>query len=112
MKLIIILILAAFAFDMFLTFVYANMYKKVFPDKDFTVAEANPIIRFLWRKLGLVAGHIVSIFIIFWILAFIISKTSENCHWFIFGVYSMMCIYHFTHFNALKLIKKSREEIK
>lgn len=103
---IIPLITGAFLLDMFLTYRLAQAYKNKFPDKDWTTIEANPIIRNSWRKFGLKNGSLVSCAIISLILFTILQFTSENWHYFFFGIYSMMCVFHYTNFKALERIKK------
>jgi len=103
---IIILITIAFTLDMYLTYCYAQEYKKRFPDRDWTIVEANPIIRNSWRKMGMDNGSLFSFFIICIILFTIIKLISENWHYFLFGIYFMMCVFHYTNFNALRRLKK------
>ena len=103
---IVLLILGAFLLDMFFTYRLAQAYKNKFPDRDWTTIEANPIIRYSWRKMGLISGSCISGIIISIILFTILQFTSENWHYFFFGIYSMMCVFHYTNFKALERIKK------
>ena len=102
---ILIYIIFAFILDMYLTYCYAGYYKNRNPDKDWTIVESNPIIRNFWKRFGLEIGSLLSFFVILIILSIIIEMVSSQWLYFIAGVYSMMVVYHFVNFNALRRIK-------
>lgn len=101
---ILICIFLVFFFDMTFTYLILDIYKKHNPEKDYTLVEQNPIIRFCIRRLGLNAGLLVSTIILFVLLNLALKFifTGENLKYFILGVYFMMIIFHYLNLNVLK----------
>ena len=111
MSLIEIYILGVFLLDMFLTGLYLNEYKKRFPKNDWTLSEANPILRAYIREWGLVNGMVYGSLAILIILCMIVVLVNVNMRFFIGGFYSMAVIYHFVNFQALKQLKGGKWKI-
>lgn len=105
MPLIEILIIAAFIIDMFLTYNYLKTYKEIRPKADWTLAEANPLLRACLRDLGLKPGIIVGGIFISLILSLIIFIVNENWKYFLLGLYFMVNTFHLVNWNALKRLK-------
>jgi uncharacterized protein YacL len=101
---ILIYIYLAFFFDMMFTYLVLDIYRKHNLQKDYTLLEQNPIIRFLIRKSGLNIGMLISAVILFVLLNLVLKfiLISENWRYFILGVYSMMLIFHYLNLSSLK----------
>ena len=91
--------------DLGTTYLYANSFHNKFPKLDYTILEANPIIKYSWKTLGLNLGMIVGGLIIFAILFLITMNLSEKWLWYLMGVFTMMIIYHFLNFSQLAALK-------
>jgi len=96
--------------DLSLTHKYLKTFKNMFPDKDYTLLEANPIIKLALRKFGFPKGMYVSIPFLFILLIIAICIISTEWLYFAMGLYVMMVIYHFCNLNQLKALKKQIEE--
>jgi len=105
-----IFVFSTFLLDMFLTGLYLNEYKKRFPKNDWTLSEANPIIRACIRKWDLVDGVVYGGIIIFFILLLIMVLSPWKIRYFLGGIYSMAVLYHWVNFQALKRIKKEKSK--
>lgn len=79
--LLIICVMSLSLIDLVVTYVYVSTYKKWQPDKPFNLIELNPLLVFLWNKMGLTIGMITGGVVIL-SLNYIITKET---HW-IFGV--------------------------
>lgn len=103
-----IIILVSLSFiDLTATYHYISKYKKWQPDKPYNLIEMNPLLNYLWEKLGFNLGMFVGSVIIL-ALIYIVSK---EAHWivvallFSFLVFSMFN--HYTNTNLLyQLIEK------
>ena len=105
---IIILILSVI--DLSLTYKYLKTFKDMFPEKDYTLLEANPIIKLCLKKFGFPTGMFISAPIIFILLFIAIVIISTEWHYFAMGLFVMMIIYHFCNLNQLKALKKQIKE--
>ncbi len=88
--------------DLLLTYNYLRLYKKQFPNKDFAIIEANPLIRNFIRRFGLLDGVVYSGGIILFILTLLIAFLPVNGKFFLAGAYYMMVTFHLTNYLALK----------
>ncbi len=104
-------VILAFLLDMLLTGLYLNEYKKRFPKNDWTLSEANPILRACVRKWDLVDGIVYGGIIIFFILLVIMVLSPWKVRYFLGGMYSMSVLYHWVNFQALKRLR-SKEKSK
>ena len=102
-------ILCTFFLDMLFTYKYLNLYRLRFPKHDWTKSEANPIIRFCVKQLGLNVGVVCSALIILFIIILLISYLGELAKFFLGGVYSMALVFHWINFMALKRLDVKHE---
>ena len=107
-----ILVLLTFLGDMLLTYRYVKIYKKLYPKGDYTLAEANFILRKCMKYLGLEKGMMVGSTIILLILILFVKLFSNNFMFFLLGMYFMANIYHFVNWQAMKRLIKSKNESK
>jgi len=94
--------------DLTLTYNYLRLYKNKFPKKDFAIIEANPLIRNMIRRFGLLDGVVYSGLIIVFILLLLINFTGVNFKFFLAGAYYMMVTFHLTNYLALKRLAQGR----
>ncbi len=95
-------LILGFALDLILTYKYLKIYAAKFPDKDFTVIESNPLIRFTIKQFGVGHGVAAGGVIILGILIILLKLLPVNWKFFLAGVYYMMVTFHLTNFLALK----------
>ena len=74
---LIIIIMTLCVLDLAFTFYYVHTYKKWQENKPYKLIELNPILVFLWTRLGFVIGSFVSAVVLL-TLNFIIAKYT---HW-------------------------------
>jgi len=104
---LIILIMSLSIVDLVLTGYYINKYKRWQPEKPYKLMELNPVLVFLWTKLGFWIGMFVgSVFIL--TLNFIVAKYA---HWsvavLVLGVLIFTLFNHVANLTLLfKLIAK------
>lgn len=91
--------------DLFLTYKYLGEYKKKFPKKDWTVIEANPLIRYCVKAKGLGEGILVAGTVILFIFVGLINVLPERWKFFLAGTLYMMNVFHLLNFLAIKRIK-------
>jgi uncharacterized protein YacL len=104
--LIIVIMTLSFA-DLLFTFYYVHEYKKWQPQKNYNLIELNPLLVFLWTKLGFVIGHIVGSIIIL-SLVYIVARYS---HWTIALLLLIVLIFAmFNHANNIQLLWKLIEK--
>jgi len=103
----IVILLTLSILDIGLTYFYVQKYKKWQPDKPYNMIEKNPILVFLWNKLGFAMGTIVGASLI-WTLTYIIAKESHWIFSIILGLLLLFVLFnHFTNIDLLyKLIDK------
>ena len=70
---LIIVIMALCVLDLAFTFYYVHTYKVWQPNKPYKLIELNPILRFLWERMGFMIGSIVSAVILL-SLNYIVAK--------------------------------------
>ena len=104
---IVIIILALCVIDLMATFYYVHTYKDWQPNKPYNLIELNPLLVFLWNKMGLILGGLVGAVALL-TLNYIIAK---EAHWIIvvilFLVLSFAMYNHFSNINLLHaLIEK------
>jgi hypothetical protein len=105
LSLIQIVILLLSLIDITATYIYVSTFHSKFPNLDYTQLEANPILRFSWKTFGMGIGTLVGGIIVFSILFLIIYNAKINWQYYLFGVLSMMCIYHILNINQLAHLK-------
>lgn len=104
-SILIILVILFFIFDMILTYRYVNSYKEMYPKNDWSLAEANLILRFFMKKFGLVDGVVYGGTIILFMLIITIRLLPDYYGMFLLGMYFMANVYHFVNWSALKRLK-------
>ncbi len=57
--------------DILVTYYYVRKYRKWQPDKPYSLIERNPLLNFLWNKLGLLFGTIIGSIIILSLIFFV-----------------------------------------
>jgi len=87
--------------DLALTYNYLRLYRQKFPKKDFAIIEANPLIRNMIRRFGLLDGVVYSGLIILFMLSLMIVFFGINFKFFLAGAYYMMITFHLTNLLAL-----------
>lgn len=91
--------------DLLLTYKFLSIHRDKFPDKDYTVIEANPIIRIAIRMKGLGEGMLISATIILFIMGVVVVVAPENFKFFLSGALYMMIVFHLINFLAMKRMK-------
>ncbi len=91
--------------DLTLTYNYLKIYKEKYPEKDYAIIEANPLVRYNIRKLGLKERVFRSGFFILPILILLIYFLPINWRYFLAGCYYMMITFHLINLLALKKLK-------
>jgi len=99
------IVLLLFMCDMFFTHNYLEIYRDKFPTKDWTLVEANPLIRNLVKNVGLNQGIVLSGLIIFVFLLILLWIGGEKSTYFLMGLYFMVDVYHFVQLRAIENIK-------
>ncbi len=100
-----IVVFAGAILDLVLTYNYLRIYRRKFPDKNYIVIEANPLIRWGIRNFGLSNGVAYSGMAILFILGLLLYYLPSNAKWFLAGAYYMMVTFHLTNLLALKRMK-------
>lgn len=88
--------------DLFLTYKYLGIYKEKFPKKDWTVIEANPLIKICVRMKGLGEGMLIAGTVIIAIMVVLINVLPTRWKFFLAGVLYMMNVFHLINFLAIK----------
>lgn len=105
-----LIILTLFLIDMILTYLNANKYKKLYPEKDYTSIELNPIPKYFWKKFGLLNGGIISVIIQLSILLIVLSFFDRDTFLIFIGMYIVFNLIHLDNYNLLKKQSKSYSE--
>ena len=104
---LIIVMMFLSVIDLSATFFYVSKYRAWQPNKPFSLIELNPLLSFLWNKLGLHLGMIVGgIFIL--TLTYIISR---EAHWIIVLILFLFLVFAlYNHNNNIHLLNKLIEQ--
>ena len=94
----VIVLLTLSVLDLSFTTYYVYKYKQWQPEKPYKLIETNPMLTYLWTKLGFKLGMIIGSIIIL-SLIYIISK---DAHWAI--VLILFLVLMFTMYNHAKNI--------
>jgi hypothetical protein len=97
-----ILILIFFIIDQ--TFTYLNVvhYRKLFPKKDWTKMELNPIVRSMWQKFGLLKGGVISLIIQTGIIIFLLILLNKDILLILTGAYIIVTMIHIDNYILIK----------
>jgi len=91
------------------TLLFMTTYRKKFKDRDWINIEANPIVRFFWRKLELEKGMLISMVCVMPIIIGISIMSSFDR--FFFGIaIGMYLITFMAHFHAMRFVVKKIEK--
>lgn len=93
--LFVIVLMILSVIDLSLTAFYVYRYRQWQPEKPFNLIEKNPLLVFLWDKIGFVPGMLIGAIIIL-LLVYVIASTS-----WILG-FLLLATFIFTMFNHLK----------
>lgn len=97
---VLVLIILSFI-DLGLTYYYVHKYKQWQPNKPYNLIERNPLLTFLWNKIGLFLGTLIGGTIIF-ALVYIIGK---EAHWIVVSLLFILLIFtmynHYININLL-----------
>lgn len=103
----LVLILTLSIIDLSLTYYYVNKYKEWQPNKEYKQIELNPLLVFLWTKLGLILGMIIGSIIIL-TLNYIIVK---DAHWiFPILILGLLLFAMYNHAHNIALLNKLIEQ--
>lgn len=104
---LIIALMTLSVVDLSLTYYYVAKYRAWQPEKPFKLIELNPLLVFLWTRLGLKIGMFVGSVIIL-SLIFIVGKYS---HWSIALIlFLTLCFALFNHYNNINLLHQLIEK--
>jgi len=108
------IIIFGFILDMVFTYQYLNMYKKRFPKNDYTVAEANVLLRTLIRKFGLQDGIVYGSLILGFVVVVAVNLLRIEILYMMIGFYYSVNVHHFVNNRALKQMmnKDNKKEVK
>lgn len=99
----LIVILSMGVLDLVLTLYYVHTYKEWQENKPYNLIELNPLLVFLWNRMGLFLGMFVGATIIL-TLQFIVTKSA---HWIIVGLlFAFLLFALYNHFNNINLLHK------
>lgn len=107
-RLIYLFVVGLFIMDMLLTYRYVKAYKEMYPQSQWWLAEANPILKFLMKDFGLGWGMICGGTVIFFILIVSTRLLPDYYLMFLLGMYFMNNTYHFVNWSALKRLKLNK----
>jgi len=103
----IVVILTLGVLDLVLTYWYVHTYKQWQPNKPYNLIEKNPLLTFLWSKLGLQIGMMVGAVIIL-ALQYIVTK---EAHWgFVLLLFCVLVWVMFNHVNNIGLLSQLMEK--
>lgn len=95
--------------DAISTLLFMTTYRKKYKDNHWINIEANPIVRFFWRKYGLYKGMIISMICVMPIIIGVSIMASFDR--FVFGLaIGMYLITFMEHFHAIRFVVRKREK--
>lgn len=103
-KIVIILMVMSLV-DLTASYFYASTFHNMFPTKDYTQLEANPILSNSWKLWGLNKGMIIGGLAVFILLTIVAMSVPRDTKIYLTGVFTMMIIYHFLNFRLLAGLK-------
>lgn len=109
MELISFIILLLFLVDITFTYLNISKFRKLYPKKDPYLIELNPLLRFLWKKLGLLKGGIVGTIIQIGLLFIIFLVFNRDTLLVLMGAFLMVILIHLDNF--ILLLKKQKKKI-
>ena len=101
----LILIPVLWGLDGISTLYFMKNYRSKFKDRDWINIEANPIVRFFWRRFGLEKGMLFSMICIMPIIILVSFVASFERFFFGMSV-GMYLLVFMEHFNAIRIVTK------
>lgn len=95
-------LLLLFVCDLTFTYFIAKKYKMLFPDKDYTAIELNPLVKYCWKHFGLKQGTIICGVLFCIILIALLQFLSDSGVVFALGVYTVIFVLHIHSWRLLK----------
>lgn len=89
--------------DLTASFFYVSTFHAKYPDKDYTMIEANPVIKMALKLFGVTKGMLFGGAIVFGIVVLLAFSAKENLQLFMAGMLTMMNAYHWLNFRLLKM---------
>ena len=108
----LILIPILWGIDGLSTLLFMRNYQRKFPNDDHWInIEANPIVRFFWRRFGLHKGMLISMVCVMPII--ILVSLMASLERFFFGMsIGMYLITFMEHFHAIRfVVKKEKQKV-
>ena len=95
--------------DAISTLLFMTTYRKKYKDNHWINIEANPIVRFFWRRFGLHKGMLISMVCVMPII--ILVSLMASLERFFFGMtMGMYLITFMEHFHAIRFVVRKREK--
>lgn len=104
---LLIVVMALCITDLILTAYYINKYKQWQPNKPYKDMELNPLLVFLWEKLGFITGMLIASVILL-TLNFIIAR--DGYVWLVVILICSFAFAMYNHINNLTLLHKLIEQ--
>ena len=101
LKTIQIIILVLSLLDLTASYLYLNQFNKMYPKHDATKLEANPILKYSIKNLGIQKGMIIGGLIVFGILLLLVLSLADKYLYYFAGLFTMMLVYHALNFKML-----------
>ena len=101
-------VLGLFFIDMLFSYFYIKRFRERHPDKDWSVVEANPLLRYNIKTFGLEKGMIIGSIMLLTILGIILVYANNNFKFFLIGVYFMVNVQHVVNWNSLRFLDKQK----
>jgi hypothetical protein len=76
----------------------------MYPKQDATIIEANPILKYSMKALGINIGMLVGGLIVFGIVLLLVLNIKRELCFYMAGLFSMMLVYHVLNFKLLKMV--------
>lgn len=106
-------VIVLFLLDMILSYLYIKGFRERHSNKDWSVVEANPILRTCIKNIGLEKGMLVGSIILLGILGIIFNYTTHRFKYFLAGLYFMVNVQHLVNYNSIKMLDKiKKKEVK
>ncbi len=96
--------------DIFLTWKNTQLYKKIFPDKDWTAHEVNPLVRGAWKKFGLNKGTLLASIFTLGLIAILIFFFAEEYLLVILAAYIPIIAIHVR--NLVFISREGKKKLK
>lgn len=102
-------ILGMFCIDIFFTYFNVMRYRDLFPKKDYTNMELNPLVKYLWKTLGLFYGGIIATIVQIFIIFMVVTFFNSDLLLILFGIYLVVVVIHIDNFVLIREKKRIRE---